>query len=73
MTLSPREHETLLLVMDGFRNKEGADLMGISPRTFECHKQHLLAKFKTKSPVSMALIAVRTGLVKLDDALDWEI
>lgn len=59
--------------MEGLSNKQAADRMGISPRTFEAHKQNLLAKFKTRSPVVMALIAVRTGLVKLEPWLDWEI
>lgn len=70
---SPRELQALHLVMEGLSNKEAADRMGISPRTFEVHKQNLLAKFRTKSPVVMALIAVKTGLVKLEAWSDWEI
>ena len=43
-SLSPREHEVMQHVVAGRHNKEIAEALGISPRTVEVHKSHLLDK-----------------------------
>lgn len=48
-SLSPREHEVLSLVVAGLTNKEIGRALGLSPRTVETHRAHLLAKLQVQS------------------------
>ena len=43
--------------------KEIAAELGMSPRTVETHKNHLLEKMQVKSIVEMVRRAIRDGLV----------
>lgn len=47
--LSPREHQVLSLVVAGLTNKEIGRALGLSPRTVETHRAHLLAKLQVQS------------------------
>lgn len=47
--LTPREHEVLTLITDGYSNKEGGYRLGISTRTFEAHRAHLMGKLGAKN------------------------
>jgi DNA-binding NarL/FixJ family response regulator len=42
--LTRREREVLALISEGCTNKQGAFLMGISPRTFESHRAEAMRK-----------------------------
>jgi DNA-binding CsgD family transcriptional regulator len=48
-TLTPREHEVLNLVSGGVTNKEGAQLLKISPRTFEAHRAQIMRKLGARN------------------------
>jgi DNA-binding CsgD family transcriptional regulator len=48
-TLTPREHEVLNLVSGGVTNKEGAQLLKISPRTFEVHRAQIMRKLGARN------------------------
>jgi DNA-binding CsgD family transcriptional regulator len=48
-TLTPREHEVLALIRAGSSNKEGGHQLGISTRTFEAHRAHLMGKFGARN------------------------
>ncbi|MFY0689377.1 MAG: response regulator transcription factor [Cyclobacteriaceae bacterium] len=62
--LTKREIEVLQGFADGLTYKEiGADL-GMSPRTVETHKLHLLEKMEVKSVVEMVRKAIRDGLIQ---------
>lgn len=43
-TLSPREHEVLHFLSEGFSNKEIARALAISPRTVEIHRGNMMTK-----------------------------
>jgi DNA-binding CsgD family transcriptional regulator len=47
--LTPREQQVLALVTAGFSNKEGGHRLGISTRTFEAHRAHLMGKLGAKN------------------------
>jgi DNA-binding CsgD family transcriptional regulator len=47
--LTPREEEVLALVKDGSSNKEGGHRLGISTRTFEAHRAHLMGKLGARN------------------------
>jgi DNA-binding CsgD family transcriptional regulator len=52
--LSAREREILLSVADGYSSKEIARDLGISPRTVECHVEHIKAKLGVRNRASLA-------------------
>jgi DNA-binding CsgD family transcriptional regulator len=52
-TLTPREHEVLALIRAGSSNKEGGHQLGISTRTFEAHRAHLMGKFGARNAADL--------------------
>ena len=46
----------------GMQNREMAALWGISPRTVEVHRAHLMSKLKVKSATDAVRIALCTSL-----------
>lgn len=61
--LTPREIEVLECVGRGMDNKEIAELLGITERTVKAHITSLLAKLDCPNRVSLAIYAVRKGIV----------
>jgi DNA-binding CsgD family transcriptional regulator len=59
-TVTPREADVLTLVIEGYANKEIADLLFLSPRTVEKHLESLLRKFSARSRTQLALLASQT-------------
>jgi DNA-binding CsgD family transcriptional regulator len=60
--LTPREREVLNLITAGSPNKEGAHRLGISTRTFEVHRAHIMGKLGARNAadlVRMALSEIR--------------
>ena len=53
-TLSAREREVLDLVLEGRMNKVIADMLGISMRTVEVHRAHVLEKMGVRTAVDLA-------------------
>ena len=53
-TLSVREREVLDLILAGNMNKVVADKLGISMRTVEVHRAHVLDKMQVKTAVELA-------------------
>jgi RNA polymerase sigma factor (sigma-70 family) len=57
-TLSAREREVLALLMQGLRNKQTADRLGISEVTVKVHRHNLMEKMKAASlPALLAMVA----------------
>jgi len=56
--LTRREREVLQLVSDGYSNKEGASLLNISYRTFECHRAEVLRKFGARNTAELVRLAL---------------
>ncbi len=61
--LTSRETEILRLAANGKSNKEIASDLFISPRTVDCHKNHIMQKLSLKNTAELILYAVRHGLV----------
>ena len=61
-SLSPREHEILVLIAQGASNKEVARALGIAETTVKIHVQHILRKLNCSSRVQAAVyLAGRQG------------
>jgi DNA-binding CsgD family transcriptional regulator len=56
--LTPREHEVLALITAGSSNKEGGHRLGISTRTFEVHRAHLMGKLGARNAADLVRIAL---------------
>lgn len=62
--LTPRERQVLQLVAEGKATKEIASLLGISVKTAETHRSHLMAKLDLHETASLVRYAVRAGLIR---------
>ena len=56
--LTVREREVLDLVIEGAANKLGAHRLGISKRTFEVHRAHIMKKFRAKNTADLVRMAL---------------
>ena len=63
--LTPREREVLQLVAEGKTTKEVAETLGISVKTAESHRAHILRKLDTPNIAGIVRYAIRRGLVKI--------
>ena len=54
--LTPREQEVLTEIMAASTNKETARKLGISPRTVEAHRSHIMEKLGAANAVHLTLI-----------------
>lgn len=61
--LTPRELQVLQLVGEGRSNKEVADLLGISVRTSETHRNNIMRKLNLHSVGEMVRYAIREKIV----------
>ena len=66
--LTPRELEIALALLAGQANKNVAHGLGISVRTVEMHRAHIMAKLGVRSLAEAALIAAQVGLMPLPRA-----
>jgi two-component system, NarL family, nitrate/nitrite response regulator NarL len=64
-TLTPREHQILLMVSDGSTMQQVASRLGISPRTVETHVAKLYRKLGVRSRVQAVARAAQLGLIDL--------
>lgn len=62
-TLTKREKDVLKLVGEGYKNKEIADLLCISPKTVEKHRSNLMAKLDLHNVSALTSYAIKKGLV----------
>jgi DNA-binding CsgD family transcriptional regulator len=56
--LTPREREVLTLITGGCSNKEGGHRLGISTRTFEAHRAHLMGKLGARNAADLVRAAL---------------
>ncbi len=59
----PRETELLKLIAEGYKNKQIADLLGISVKTVERHRANLMKKLDLHSGPALTTFAVEAGLI----------
>jgi DNA-binding NarL/FixJ family response regulator len=65
--LSPRELEVLGLMAEGLTNREIAEKLWISEATVKTHVSHILAKLGQSDRTKAVLVAIKRGLVRLED------
>lgn len=63
--LSSRQIEILKYWGDGCSNQEIADLLFISVRTVESHKNHIMQKLNLKSTVDMVKFAIKNHIIEI--------
>ena len=63
--LSPREEEIIKLIANGSNTKEIAFTLGVSVKTVETHRMHLIRKLSVNSIAELVKYAIREGLVSM--------
>ena len=56
--LTPREREVATLIAGGNSNKEAGRRLGISPRTVELHRAHLMEKLGARNAADLVRIVL---------------
>ncbi len=64
--LTPRERQVMQFIVSGMTSKQIAEQFGLSPRTIEVHRAHLMLKMGTKSLTQLVRWAVVCGLDESD-------
>ena len=65
-TLTTREREILQLAAESSSTTEIAARLGISPRTVETHREHLMRKLGLQSQTDLIRYALRRGILPLE-------
>jgi RNA polymerase sigma factor (sigma-70 family) len=65
--LKPRPREVLQLVGDGLSTKQIAARLGLSVKTVEMHRTHLMKTLDIHGVAGLVSFAIRTGIVRFDD------
>jgi len=63
-SLSPRERQIMLLVVEGRSSSEIADALHLSPKTVETHRSRLMEKLGVENVIGLVKFAVQHGLAK---------
>jgi DNA-binding NarL/FixJ family response regulator len=61
-SLTARETEVLKLIAEGYKNRQIADLLGISVKTVERHRANLMKKLDLHSGPALTAFALENGL-----------
>ena len=64
--LTKREIDVLKLICDGKKNTEISDILFISPKTVETHRQKIYAKTESKNIAKLVVFALKNGLYKIE-------
>ncbi|HEY3171633.1 MAG TPA: response regulator transcription factor [Thermoanaerobaculia bacterium] len=62
--LTPREREVLQLVAEGKTTKQIAQTLGISAKTAESHRTHIMRKLEIHDTAGLVRYAIRRGLIQ---------
>ncbi len=65
--LTPRLRQVLQLIGEGHTSKEIAAKLGISIKTVEMHRTHLMKTLHIHGVADLVRFSIRTGLVNLED------
>lgn len=65
--ITPRETQILSYICNGNSNKQIADLLNISEQTIKNHVSSILRKLNANDRAHAAMLAVRRGLISLQD------
>ncbi len=64
--LTTRQREVLQLIAEGHTSREIAQILGISLKTVESHRQSIMERLDLHDLASLVRYAVRTGLVRAE-------
>jgi two-component system response regulator NreC len=67
--LTSRETEVLKLIAEGYKNRQIADLLGISVKTVERHRANLMKKLDLHSGAALTAFALENGLICFEQRL----
>ncbi len=65
--LTARELELLQLISEGYTNNQMAATLRISVKTVERHRTNLMAKLDVRNLVELIRVAIKQGLIRLQD------
>lgn len=65
MKLTDREREMLKLVVEGYKTRQIAEMLAITPKTVEAHKTSLMKKLGIHSNLELVKYALRRGIINL--------
>ena len=65
-TLTNREREVFLLVVEGYSSPEIAEQLSISRRTVESHRANLMRKLNLNNQVDLVRLALKRGILPLE-------
>ncbi|HET6428312.1 MAG TPA: response regulator transcription factor [Phycisphaerae bacterium] len=63
--LTPREREVLQLIAEGKTNRNIAEVLGLSVKTVDTHRAHLMRKLGIHDQTTLVKFALRRGIVGL--------
>jgi len=61
--LTKREREVIKLIAEGYKTKEIAEYLSLSPKTVEKHRTNLMKKLDLHSVSAVTLYAIQNGLI----------
>ena len=64
--LTSREREILQLIAEGYTNQEISELLFISSKTVEVHKQNIQKKLNISGTARLTQYAIKKGLIKIE-------
>jgi DNA-binding NarL/FixJ family response regulator len=64
--LTSREREVVQLIAEGYSNREISELLFISSKTVEVHKQNIQKKLNISGTALLTQYAIRKGLIKIE-------
>jgi DNA-binding NarL/FixJ family response regulator len=65
-TLTPREQEVLVLIAEGYSNREIGERLFISPKTVDNHRSNIMQKLGLRSTIELVRYAAKLGLIDVD-------
>ncbi|MEW6352603.1 MAG: response regulator transcription factor [Thermodesulfobacteriota bacterium] len=68
-SLTARETDVLKLIAEGYKNKQIAELLGISVKTVERHRANLMKKLDLHNGPALTAFAVEKGLISTNRTL----
>ena len=63
--LTPREQEVLTFIAEGNSNREIADVLGISIKTVDRHRENIMRKLQLHNRVELVKYAIEKGLISV--------
>ena len=65
LNVSHRELEVLALVVEGYKNKEAAQILKIKHQSVKNHLQHLFKKLHVMNGTQAYIVALKMNLIKM--------